>query len=104
MANPEFVNKSTTMTDAISLSGNAQGTVSITTAAAQSSALAGGIYDVWSDVDCYIKVNATANDVTTSTGYLLRANNTIPLIVPNQEKLGGIVSAGTGTLYYHRVK
>lgn len=92
------------VSDAISLSGNAQGTVSLSTTASQSAALTGGVYDVWSDVDCYIKVAATANDVTTSTGYLLRANNTIPIIVPDQEKLGGIVASGTGTLSYHRVK
>lgn len=91
------------VTDSISLSGNSQGSVSTSTTAAQSSALTGGVYDVWSSVDTYIKVNATANDVTTSTGYLLRANNTVPVIVPDQEKLGGILSSGTGTLYYHRV-
>lgn len=90
--------------DAVSLSGYAQGTVSLSAVAAQSAALSGGIYDVWSDVDCYIKVATTANNVTTSTGYLLRANNTIPLIIPDQEKIGGIVASGTGALSYHRVK
>lgn len=92
------------VSDAVSLSGYSQGTVSLSTVAAQSAALTGGVYDIWSDVDCYIKIAATANDVTTSTGYLLRANNTIPIIVPDQEKLGGIVASGTGTLTFHRVK
>jgi hypothetical protein len=91
------------ISDAAHLSGNSQVTVSLTTTAAQSAALAAGIYDVWCDVDCFIKVNATANDVTTANGYLLRANNTIPLIIPDQEKLGGIVASGTGTLSYHKV-
>lgn len=91
------------VTDSIALSGNAQGSISISGTAAQSSALTGGIYDVGSTVDCYVKVNATANNVTTSTGYLLRANNTIPLIVPDQEKIGAITSGATGTLTYHRV-
>lgn len=91
------------VSDAISLSGNTQGAVSLSTTAAQSAALSAGVYDVWADVDCYIKVAATANDVTTSTGYLLLANNTIPIIVPDQERIGGIVAAGTGTLSYHRV-
>lgn len=98
------VNGAALVSDAISLSGNAKGTVSLSTTADQSAALTGGVYDVWSDVDCYIKVAATANNVTTSTGYLLRANNTIPIIVPDQEKLGGIVASGTGTLSYHLVK
>lgn len=92
------------ISDAVALSGFSQTTVSLSTSAAQSAALTAGIYDVWCDVDCYIKVAATANDVTTSTGYLLRAGNTIPLIIPDQQKIGGIVSSGTGTLTYHRVK
>lgn len=100
----DYIGGAALVSDAISLSGNAQGSVSLSTTAAQSAALTGGVYDVWSDVDCYIKVAATANDVTTSTGYLLRANNTIPIIVPDQEKLGGIVASGTGTLSYHLVK
>lgn len=92
------------VSDAIIISGFSQATVALSTTAAQSAALDAGEYDVWSDVDCYIKVAATANDVTTSTGYMLRANNTVPVIVPSQEKLGGIVASGTGTLTYHRVK
>ncbi len=100
----DFTNGAAHVTDGIALSGNAKATVSLSTTAAQSAALTGGIYDVWSDVDCYIKINATANDVTTSTGYLLRANNTVPIIVPDQEKIGGILASGTGTLSYHRVK
>lgn len=89
--------------DAVQLSGNAQGTLSLSTTAADTAALSGGIYDVWSDVDCYIKVATVADDVTTSTGYLLRTGNTMPIIVPDQEVIGGIVASGTGTLSYHKV-
>lgn len=92
------------VTDPISISGFSQASLSISGIAAQSAALTGGVYDVWSTVDCYIKINATANDVTTSTGYLLRANNTVPMQVPDQEKIGAITSGAAGTLTYHRVK
>ena len=88
---------------AIVLSGNAQGTSLATSGtAAQTAALDGGLYDVWCDVDVYLKVATTANDVTTSTGYLLRANNTIALLIPQDlEKIGAI--GGVGTLRYHKV-
>ncbi len=91
------------VTDAVELSGFAQGSLAVSDTGAHTAALAAGIYDVWCAVDCYIKVGATASDVTTSTGYLLRANNTVPVVVPSLEKLGGITSAASDTLYYHRV-
>lgn len=89
---------------AIVLSGNAQGTALTTavTPAAQTAVLEGGLYDIWCDVDIHIKVAVIANDVTTSTGYLLRANNTVPLMLPQDgEKIGAI--GAVGTLRYHKV-
>lgn len=77
--------------------------IALSTTAAQSAALDEGIYDVWSTVDTFIRVNPTANDVTAATGYLLRANVTVPLYVRSGSKIGGILSSGTGTLSYHRV-
>ena len=52
-------------------------------------------------VDSYIKIATTANDVTTSTGYLLLAYNTVAFEVPNNYKVG-VISAGTGTLTIHK--
>lgn len=90
---------------AIVLSGNAQGTsLAVSNIGAQTAALDGGLYDIWCDVDVFLKVATTASDVTTSTGYLLRANNTVPLLIPQDlEKIGAITSAATGTLRYHKV-
>jgi hypothetical protein len=76
--------------------------VSISTVAAQSAALAEGIYHITSTVDCFIKIATTANDVTTSTGYLLLAYNTVAFRVPDQYKVG-VIAATTGTLYIHKV-
>lgn len=90
--------------DCINLSGNAQATLSVSTTAADTAALPGGLYDLWCDVDVYIKVASAADDVTTSTGYLLRANTTLPNVyIPNAEVIGGILASGTGTLSYHKV-
>lgn len=89
--------------DAIDLEGYAQASLSISSVAAQTAALAEGIYDLWVDTDCFIKVAATANDVTTASGYLLRANNTVPLLVRDASKIGAITSAAAGTLRYHKV-
>lgn len=90
-------------TDAVDIYGYARVDVSTSTTAAQSAALEEGIYDIWAGVDTYIKVHTTANDVTTSNGYLLRANNTMPIYVRGNHKIGGILASGTGTLSYHRV-
>lgn len=91
-------------TDVISISGFARGTdLSVSGTAAQTAALTEGFYDVWSTVDTYIKTATTANDVTTSTGYLLRAGNTITISVSDGEKIGAI-SGVTGTLSFHQVK
>ena len=88
----------------IILQGNAQAQLSISGAAAQTSAFTeNGYFDIWSDVDAYIKVAPTADDVTTSTGYLIRANITYPnLVVLVGDKIGAI-AGGAGTLSFHKV-
>lgn len=88
--------------DAVDLEGYAQASTSVSAIAAQTAALAEGIYDVWCDVDVYLKVAPTANDVTTSTGYLLRANNTVSVLIRKNSKIGAI-AGGAGTLRYHKV-
>ena len=81
--------------NAIHITGASQGSVG----SASQVYLNAGVYDVWSVVDAYIKVNKTlASDVTSSTGYLLRSGNTIPLILKEPSYLGS-----TQTVYYHKV-
>lgn len=94
---PEFV------TDPVDIEGYEAGTVSLSTTAAASAALEEGIYDVWADVDCYIRLSAAPTAVTTSNGYLMRVGNTMPYLVKNGSKIGAIVASGTGTLKYHKV-
>lgn len=85
------------------LKGNTQGQLSVSAAADHTAAFeTSGLYDVWCDVDVYLKVATTANDVTTSTGYLVRANTTIPIVIGAGDKLGAI-AGGAGTLRYHKV-
>lgn len=97
----------TNIMDGVVLAGNSQGTLSVSGTAAHTSALTPGRYDLWCPVDVYIKIAATANDVTTSTGYLLRANNTLAnVIIPNTPsgmRLGGITAGSASTLSYHKV-
>ncbi|TXH47453.1 MAG: hypothetical protein E6Q97_27080 [Desulfurellales bacterium] len=86
------------------LQGNAQGQLSISGTAAQTSAFTeAGYFDLWCDVDAYVKVAPTADNVTTSTGYLIRANTTYPnIMVLVGDKIGAI-AGGAGTLRYHKV-
>jgi len=81
---------------------NRETDLSVSAVASQTAALAAGIYHVTSTVDCYIKVSTTANDVTTNTGYLLLAYNTVPFRIPDRHKIGAI-SAVSGTIYIHQV-
>lgn len=87
--------------DYADLWNNEQAQVSISGTADQTPELPEGIYDVWTDVDCYIKVDEDASGVTTSNGYLLRADNTIPIYVRSGHKIG--VIGTSGTLSYHRI-
>jgi len=105
MASPDYryFGHPAAISDVVDLEGNARVNISTSSTGAQSAALEEGIYDVWSDVDCYLKVATTANDVTTSNGYLLRANNTIPVFVRRNSKIGVILASGTGTLSYHLI-
>lgn len=91
------------VSDFVDIENDVQGQVNTSTTGAHSAALQEGVYDVWAGVDTYIKVATSASDVTTSTGYLLRANQTIPVWVSDGNKLGGVLAAGTDTLRYHRV-
>lgn len=86
----------------IDLFNRAAATLAVSAAAAQTPALEDGEYDVWCSADVYLKVNPVANNVTTANGYLLRANNTLPLSVRAGHKIGAI-AGGAGTLSYHKV-
>lgn len=88
----------------IVLQGNAQAALSISGSAAQTSAFTeAGYYDIWADVDVYVKIAPTANDVTTSTGYLITANTVVPnFMILKDDKIGAI-AGGAGTLRYHKV-
>lgn len=92
-------------TEMLGLSGFSRTSdLSISASGTQTSALTEGAYDIWTTTDCYIKVAATASDVTTSTGYLLRSGNTITIAVGPGEKVGAITASASGTLSLHRVK
>lgn len=98
------LNYPATAPNVVLLQGHAQGTLSLSTSAAQTSVLPEGLYDLWTTADCYIKVATTANNVTTSTGYLLRSGVTLPsVLIRGVDKIGGIVASGTATLSYHKV-
>ena len=95
------------ITDSVAIAGYSQATLSVSNVAAQTgAALDPGLYDVWcNEADVYIKLAATANDVTTSTGYVVKAGNVTTLEVnASGYKLGGILAAGSGTLCYHRIR
>lgn len=98
------------VTDSVRIQGSNRIDLAISTTAAQTAALIEGIYDIWSDVDCWIKVAPTASGVTVAAGanagYKLMANNVVSFDLRHtgdNAKIGAVTSAGTGTLSVHRV-
>lgn len=92
------------VSDIIDIAGRAQASLAFTDTGADADDLAEGQYDIWATQDCYIKVHATdASDVLTNTGYLVRANQTFPIMIRQGHHLGAIRSATNGTLYYHQI-
>lgn len=91
---------------ATNLKGNSQGQLSVSGTGAQTSAFAegtDGVYDLWCDVDVWVKVSAgTASDVTSGTGYSIPANTKVPVKIDDGDKIGAI-AGGAGTLRYHKV-
>ena len=71
-------------------------------------ALPRGTYDVWCDVDCWLRVDDTGlsspdrpQDVTTANGYKIFAGNVVPVEVADGRAIGAIAGAA-GTLSYHK--
>jgi hypothetical protein len=89
-------------TDYVDLEGSAAATLAVSAAADHTPILNEGIYDVWCTVDVFVKVAPTANNVTTANGYLIRANNTVSVLVRTGSRIGAI-AGGAGTLSYHQV-
>jgi hypothetical protein len=94
----------TQVSDSVDIRDASQGTLSISTSAAQSAAIADtGTYDLSSTVDCFIKIHAVADDVTAASGYPLYLGNVVAFQVAKGQKIGAITATGTGTLRWHRV-
>lgn len=84
--------------DALNLEGNRQGSFATGN---QSAPLPAGVYNIWAPNEVYIKVHPTlASDVSSSTGYILRANTTVSIKLTGERVIG---ASGTGNVFYHRV-
>lgn len=68
-------------------------------AAGQSEPLDAGVYDVWAEADAYIKVGATADDVTETTGYLVPAG----VIVSVRVGRHGLRIGASAAISAHRI-
>lgn len=97
----------TDVVDAVRIQGEAQQSFAISTTGAQAASVisVAGVYDMSSDVDCFLKIAAssgTSSDVTTSTGEPLFAGNAVPHWMDVNDRPGAITASGTGTLRYIR--
>lgn len=88
--------------NSVNIEGRSQVTIA---SAAASALLTPGVYDIWADADqaVHVKLADTSTEALTassSNGYLIRANNTIPVRVQSEAYIG---FAGTGALHIHQV-
>lgn len=90
----------------IAIRGHSQIQVSISDAGgAAGPLLEPGTYDVWSDVDMWIKTGTPAQvaTVTDATGYFVAAGNVVPVAIEAMGDTIGAISGGAGTLSIHKV-
>lgn len=90
------------VSDAIDIEGRLAASFATSAVAAQSPALVEALYDVWASQDTYIAVETGATSLTVANGYLVRASNTVTVLVRAGSKISAI-AAGAGTLSYEAV-
>ena len=92
--------------DGLSIAGNSRAPdLALSGTVAQSAIMPAGTYQFMSTVDCYIRIDkdAASATCTTSTGFLLLANNAVPILVPKDFVVAAITSAATGILTMFKV-
>lgn len=95
--------------NSVAIQGHRQVQHSVSGTATVSATLNQGTYDVWCDVDVFIRVAKSsavspdrAQDVTVVNGYKIAAGNSVPVDVP-QDCIIGMIAGGAGTCSIHRV-
>lgn len=98
--------------DPISIKGHINTQLAVSAAVASSAVLRTGCYDVWCDIDVFIKVVGSgtpapeapnrAADLTVVNGYKIFAGNVITVKVDTGDTIAAIAGAA-GTFNYHRV-
>lgn len=91
---------------AINIKDAVQARFSLSSTAATPQQFSAGIYSVQSDVDCFVFLRSTsalADDVTTTTGFPLMANNQVSVIIPASYYVSAITASATGTLIVHPI-
>lgn len=90
--------------EAVEIHSTDAASLSISSSAAQTSALtAGGVYDLLSDIECFVRIDpSTGGSVTTGNGYRLLAGNCVSFRVVSGDKIAAITSSASGSLRYQR--
>jgi hypothetical protein len=100
---PGFSSVSPGIGDSADIENFTGATFATSTTGAQSGVLNEGLYRVHADVLTFIKVGATASDVTAANGCPLGANQAMNVAVRQGSRIGAILGTGTGNVYFHRV-
>lgn len=88
------------------IAGSVQQSVNVSTSAASIGALDPGIYDVWSDVNVYLRCAGSKTDaetVTANNGYIVYAAKVVSIKVTLAGSYLGAIAGGAGKLSIHKV-
>jgi hypothetical protein len=92
--------------NAINIKDCVQTRLSLSATAATPVQFSAGNYSIQSDTDCFVFLRSTsalADDVTTTTGFPLMANNQLTIIIPKDYYVSAITSSAAGTLILHSI-
>lgn len=63
-----------------------------------------GIYDIWCATEVSIVIRDSSSfALTATTGYILRANNTVPFAIDSGQYIIAITASASDTLYFMKV-
>lgn len=86
----------------IVLRGRMQQNIPVELTVTKSDPLAGGVYDIWATVDCYVAISRI--DLTADNGYIVFAGNVLPVQIEQGDYIATIAAGNfEGLLCFHQV-
>jgi hypothetical protein len=91
------------VSDAVDIQSQKTQSLAVSSTAAVVQAQESGVFDLWCATEVAISIGpSSVATVTATTGYLLRANNTVPFKVTKGNYIQAITASASDTLYFQK--